>query len=151
MYAKVNGVEDSVIFINKQYKDHTKEVLPVKYSVSEITNVNENIIKDQSLVKSEFENLNERHLDLQTRSIRDNLIFEGILDTQEENTEEVFNDFLKSEMNIIEESQFQKVHIMGEKSAGTSSTNYSKICYTRRKRKCQNSCSTHTCWKAICN
>lgn len=62
-----------MIFINKQYKDHTKEVLPVKYSVSEITNVNENIIKDQSLVKSEFENLNERHLDLQTRSIRDNL------------------------------------------------------------------------------
>lgn len=122
-----------MIFINKQYKDHTKEVLPVKYSVSEITNVNENIIKDQSLVKSEFENLNERHLDLQTRSIRDNLIFEGILDTQEENTEEVFNDFLKSEMNIIEESQFQKVHIMGEKSTGTSSTNYSKICYTRRE------------------
>lgn len=45
-------------------------------------------------MKSEFENLNEGHLDLQTRPIRDNLIFEGILETQEENTEEVLKEFL---------------------------------------------------------
>lgn len=84
MKAKVNGVEESVVFINKQYEDQTKEVLAVKKSVCEIANVNENILKELSLVKSEFENLNERHLDLQTHSMRDNLIFEGIVETQEE-------------------------------------------------------------------
>lgn len=118
MKAKVNGVEESVIFINKQYEDQTKEVLAVKKSVSEISNVNENILKELSLVKSEFENLNERHLDLQTRSMRDNLIFEGIIETQEENTEEVLRDFLKSVMNITEEPQFQRVHRMGKKVQG---------------------------------
>lgn len=115
MKAKVNGVEESVIFINKQYEDQTKEVLAVKKSLSEMSNVNENILKELSLVKSEFENLNERHLDLQTRSMRDNLIFEGIIETQEENTEGVLRDFLKSEMNITEEPQFQRVHRMGKK------------------------------------
>lgn len=118
MKAKVNRVEESVIFINKQYEDQTKEVLAVKKSLSEMSNVNENILKELSLVKSEFENLNERHLDLQTRSMRDNLIFEGIIETQEENTEEVLRDFLKSEMNITEEPQFQRVHRMGEKVQG---------------------------------
>lgn len=61
MKAKVNGVEESVVFIIKQYEDQTKEVLAVKKSVCEIANVNENILKELSLVKSEFENLNERH------------------------------------------------------------------------------------------
>eukprot|EP00105_Crassostrea_gigas_P042501 XP_019926649.1 PREDICTED: uncharacterized protein LOC109619891 [Crassostrea gigas] len=61
MKAKVNGVEESVVFIIKQYEDQTKEVLAVKKFVCEITNVNENILKELSLVKSEFENLNERH------------------------------------------------------------------------------------------
>lgn len=73
----MSEVEESVIFINKQYEDQTKEVLTVKKSVCEITNVNENILKELSLVKSEFKDLNERHLDLQTRSMRDYLIFEG--------------------------------------------------------------------------
>lgn len=61
MKANVNGVEESVVFIIKQYEDQTKEVLAVKKFVCEITNVNENILKELSLVKSEFENLNERH------------------------------------------------------------------------------------------
>lgn len=102
-----------MLFINKQYEDQVKEVLAAKKSVSEITNVNENILKELSLVKSEFENLNERHLDLQTRSMRGNLIFEGIIETQEENTEDVLKEFLKSEINITEEPQFQRVHRIG--------------------------------------
>lgn len=48
-------------------------------------------------MKSEFGNLNERYLDLQTRSMRDNFIFEGIDATQVENTEGVLKEFLKSE------------------------------------------------------
>lgn len=54
MKAKVNGVEESVVFINKQYEYQTKEVLAVKKPVFEMTNVNEKIVKELSLVKSEF-------------------------------------------------------------------------------------------------
>lgn len=127
-----------MLFINKQYEDQVKEVLAAKKSVSEITNVNENILKELSLVKSKFENLNERHLDLQTRSMRDNIIFEGIIETQEENTEEVLKDFL----NITEEPQFQ---VQGR---------HRPIIATFvlfEKEKGQKSCSIHICWKAIWN
>ena len=65
-------------------------------------------------MRTEFEHLNERHLDLQMRSMRDNLIFEGIQETQDEHTEETLTlrDFLKTEMNIAEEPQFHRVHRM---------------------------------------
>ena len=63
-------------------------------------------------MRTEFEHLNERHLDLQMRSMRDNLIFEGIQETQDENTEETLREFLKTEMNTAEEPQFHRVHRM---------------------------------------
>lgn len=47
--------------------------------------------------------------------MRDNLIFEGIVETQEENTEEVLREFLKSEMGITEEPQFQRVYRLGKR------------------------------------
>lgn len=50
--------------------------------------------------------------------MRDNLIFEGIVETLEKNTEEVLREFLKSEMDITEEPQFQRVHRMGKRVQG---------------------------------
>lgn len=50
--------------------------------------------------------------------MRDNLIFEGIVETQEENTEEVLREFLKSEMGITVEPQFQRVHRLGKRVQG---------------------------------
>ena len=66
-------------------------------------------------MRTEFENLNERHLDLQIRSMRNNLIFEGIKEMLDENTVETLRKFLKMEMNITEEPQFHRVHRMGKK------------------------------------
>lgn len=117
----------------------------MKIVVSEITIVNENILKELNLVKSKFKNLSERHLDLQTCSMRDNLIFEGILETQEENTEKVPKESLKSEMDKTEKPQFKRVHRMGKKCR-TSSITHREICSIQRKRKkSKKSCSIHIC------
>lgn len=118
MKVKVDGIESSMSFINKQYEDQRKEISDITKSVSEITNANNTMMKELNSMRSDFENLNERHLDLQMRSMRDNLIFEGILETQEENTEEILKEFLKSEMNITDEPQFHRVHRMGRKTQG---------------------------------
>lgn len=106
----------------------------MKIVVSEITIVNENILKELNLVKSKFKNLSERHLHLQTCSMRNNLIFEGILETQEENTEKVPKESLKSEMDKTEKPQFKRVHRMG-KMCRTSSITHREICSIQRKRK----------------
>jgi hypothetical protein len=38
--------------------------------------------------------------------MRENWIFEGLIETQDENTEDVLNNFLRTEMNITNEIQF---------------------------------------------
>ncbi|XP_061167396.1 myosin-2 heavy chain-like [Saccostrea echinata] len=115
MKVKVNGVEECVTHISKQYDDQTREVKEMKKSVSNIRNENEVILNELEIVRNKFEDLNERHLDLQTRSMRDNLIFSGIPETQDENTEEVLKEFISSEMNITEAPQFHRVHRIGKR------------------------------------
>ncbi|XP_062616527.1 uncharacterized protein LOC134278225 [Saccostrea cucullata] len=107
MKGKVNGVEECVTHISKQYDDQTREVKEMKKSVSNIRIENEMILNELEMVRNKFEDLNERHLDLQTRSMRDNLVFSGIPETEEENTEEVLKEFIRAEMNITEVPQFQ--------------------------------------------
>lgn len=118
MKLKVDGIESSMSFINKQYEDQRKEISEITKNVSDISNANNTMMKELNFMRSDFENLNERHLDLQMRSMRDNLIFEGILETQEENTEEILKEFINSEMNITDEPQFHRVHRMGRKTQG---------------------------------
>ncbi|XP_062616814.1 uncharacterized protein LOC134278517 [Saccostrea cucullata] len=115
MKGKVIGVEECVTHISKQYDDQTREVKEMKKSVSNIRNENEMILNELEMVRNKFEDLNERHLDLQTRSMRDNLVFSGIPETEEENTEEVLKEFIRAEMNITEVPQFHRVHRMGKR------------------------------------
>lgn len=57
------------------------------------------------------------------RPMRDNLIFEGILETSDENTEEILKKFLKSKMNKTDDPQFHRVHRIGRENPGPSPTN----------------------------
>ncbi|KAJ8301019.1 hypothetical protein KUTeg_022538 [Tegillarca granosa] len=70
--------------------------------------------------------LREEILDMQTRSIRDNLLFSGInrvFSTNQkgdvyEDAEAVLNKFLKEEMDINEEIAFERVHRIGRAKHG---------------------------------
>ena len=64
-------------------------------------------------LKDDLCDLRERHIDLQCKTMRDNLIFNGIIEEDEENTEETIKDFIKKEMEIIQTIEFQRVHRMG--------------------------------------
>ena len=135
MKAKVNGVEECVTFINNQYEDQKKNINEIKKSVSSMSDENEAFLKELNAVRTEFEHLNERHLDLQMRSMRDNLIFEGIKEMQNENTEEALREFMKTEMNITDEPQFHRVHRMGKKIQGKHRPIVAKfVLYKERER-----------------
>lgn len=75
--------------------------------------------------KLEFENyeLNEKFLEIQTHSMKYNLIFGGIKSEGAiENTENVVNKFLVNELSIpkaeVSEFKFQNVHRLGERRDG---------------------------------
>ena len=135
MKAKVNGVEECVTFINNQYEDQKKNINEIKKSVSSMSDENEAVLKELNAVRTEFKHLNERHLDLQMRSMRDNLIFEGIKEMQDENTEAALREFMKTEMNITDEPQFHRVHRMGKKIQGKHRPIVAKfVLYKERER-----------------
>ena len=70
-------------------------------------------IKELNVMRTEFEHRIERHLDLQMRSTRNNLIFKGIQEMEDEHTEETLREFLKTKMNIAEEPLSNRVDRMG--------------------------------------
>lgn len=104
--------------------------------IAQLQNTNEFLLKENSELKSDVksmkkrldlteglvisvrkqnEQLNENVIDLKTRSMRDNLIFTGIPENENENTGETLKNFLKKEMKIpdVANLAFDRVHRMG--------------------------------------
>jgi chromosome segregation ATPase len=66
--------------------------------------------EDRVYLLRENERLREDLLKLQTHSMKYNLIFEGLSETESENTETVIKEFIKTELKIEDEISFQNVH-----------------------------------------
>lgn len=102
------------------------EVADLKSMVTAFKTETDELQNTVSVMKSEIidiqrENsqLKEMVLDLQTRSMRDNLIFSGIQEGNDENTEETLKSFMETELKIpketIAEITFVRVHRIGKK------------------------------------
>lgn len=122
MKTKVEEIEKGMTFISQQYDCQQKAVKEIERTVKEIDKKstvamkeNETMRDDLQVVRSELKELSERHLDLQTRSMRDNLVFDGIPETLEEDAEQVLKNFIKDELNITDDIEFHRVHRMGRK------------------------------------
>lgn len=60
----------------------------------------ETLTKNMDLVMKENRKMKETILDIQTRSMRDNLIFSGIPENQPDNPETLIKDFIKTELKL---------------------------------------------------
>ena len=77
---------------------------------------------EQNSMKEEIENLKkecemmkERLIDARSRSMKYNLIFNGIEENENEDCEETLKTFLKDEMKVEDEMTFVNVHRIGKK------------------------------------
>ena len=125
MKTKMSEMEEGLKFINDQHEEQKSEVKEIRETLSELkTNANEwsqnngKIFEEIQFLKDDLYDLRERHIDLQCRTMRDNLIFNGLTETDEENTEEILKDFIKKEMEITQTIEFHRVHRMGRKISG---------------------------------
>ena len=72
----------------------------------------------QNQLENKLSQTDEKLIDIQWRSMRENLIFTGIPESElrqgeQENCEALIKEFLKSEMNIFVDIQFDRVHRLG--------------------------------------
>lgn len=125
MKTKVRDMDNSMTFMNSHYEEQKCEIKVIKESMAnfndqsnQIMNNNSEILDTVRTLNGELKELKERHIDLQTRSMRDNLIFDGIQEQTEEDTEEVLKTFIQKEMNISDDLPFHRVHRMGKRIPG---------------------------------
>ncbi|VDI13209.1 Hypothetical predicted protein [Mytilus galloprovincialis] len=115
---RVDEVEKGLNFINAEFENNKKDVREVKKNLTEIRSENEEATKTIAKLRTDFEDLNERQLDLQTRSMRENLIFTGIPmydeSEQSEETEKIIENFMTVELKMETLPKFHRAHRFGK-------------------------------------
>ena len=103
---KMLDLEKSVDFISKAY-DGVKAELKAKYeSITSITNQsvdNKSILADTA----------KRISDLESRSMRDNLLLTGVPEHHREDPEETVREIIRTQMGISQPISFERVHRIG--------------------------------------
>ncbi|KAK3105797.1 hypothetical protein FSP39_005899 [Pinctada imbricata] len=146
--STMSEMDKSMTFINQQFEKNKSDLSELQKTVSHITSEakeTELFIADEiSELREELGSLKERHVDLQARSMRDNLVFSGIeeLPPQQdgngrpigEDTERTLSEFLATKMDIHDVG-FHRVHRMGRLIPGKTRPIVAKfVMYKDRER-----------------
>ncbi|CAC5368234.1 unnamed protein product [Mytilus coruscus] len=113
MEAHCHKLDSDICGIKTEIKDHTSNIVSLDKGLSGLhLKLQEIETQNRSLTDENYK-LQEKIIDQQTRSMRDNLIFKGISDEHNptENTEEKVKDFIERELGLeSEEINFHVVH-----------------------------------------
>ena len=114
MEQKYTSLDRNIQAVEQQIQTHN---IQVHDTVNRTTAIENNIgaikMENDRLLQENYE-LRERIIEMQTRSMRDNLIFKGIPDVvnykEPENTEAKLKTFISTELGIEEDIPFHVVH-----------------------------------------
>ncbi|CAG2247197.1 unnamed protein product [Mytilus edulis] len=115
---RVVEIEQSLEFLNTKYETSKQEHDTVKKDIKEIKQCYTDVSSNITHFCTDLEDLKERHIDLQTRSMRENLVFSGIPQTnpeeESEETEQILINFMKTSLKIESPVEFQRAHRFGK-------------------------------------
>ncbi|VDI22904.1 Hypothetical predicted protein [Mytilus galloprovincialis] len=100
----LQGISDFMDDFKVNHENNVKDVRSVKSSISKVANdLADNTLELRNEIKTvvnnakqENENLQSTVIDLQCRSMKNNLVFTGLTETEGENTEEVIRTFIQA-------------------------------------------------------
>ncbi|VDI12333.1 Hypothetical predicted protein [Mytilus galloprovincialis] len=103
------------------HENNVKDVRSVKSSISKVANdLADNTLELRNEIKTvvnnakqENENLQSTVIDLQCRSMKNNLVFTGLTETEGENTEEVIRDFIQQFLHVTHRIEFGNIPRFG--------------------------------------
>ena len=115
---RMRDYEQSLQVFNDKCEDVMSDSRATDAAVNSLYDKVEQLEADRQKLNESNQRLNETVIDLQCRSMRDNLIFTGIEEPdyrveQQEDTEQVLCEFLKYEMNTEPNIPFHRVHRLG--------------------------------------
>ena len=115
----------------KQSCDKNKnDITHVKSSFTSIVSDNKSIRDEIESLRKDREELKAAITDLQCRSMKYNLIFSGLVENSNENTEGVLRDFVYNELQIDREMEFCNVHRFGRRRNGNPRPTVARFLYS---------------------
>lgn len=110
IHKEFTALRQSLEHSQHQIETLSKENHTLKDSVTTLTS-------QLSTITTDYKNMKRTMLDLQSRSMRDNLVFTGIPEQPAEDTEKVIKEFITSQLKIpsdtVENITFHRVHRIG--------------------------------------
>ncbi|CAC5411797.1 unnamed protein product [Mytilus coruscus] len=115
---RVDEVEKSMNFVNEQFEINKNDVIEVRSAFNEIRSEKDATNNTIFRLQQDLDDLYDRHIDLQTRSIRENLTFTGIplhdKDEQTEQTEKIIENFMVCQLKLNRPAEYERAHRFGK-------------------------------------
>ena len=100
MDTRLTCVEESCTFMSDQYDSHKADINTAKERVDTLKHTCETLEDKVSHLSKEKSQLEDRLTEIECRSMRENLLFHGIAEKDNENCESIIKDFCKTELDL---------------------------------------------------
>ncbi|KAL0165966.1 hypothetical protein M9458_037810, partial [Cirrhinus mrigala] len=137
LHREFKSLRESLEFSQQQVETLAAENASLRDSVKSLT---ENVTH----LSEENKKIKETVIDLQARSMRDNLVFSGIPESAEEDAEATVKSFIKTYLKLPEDTVenicFERVHRLGAKKSGAPRLRpiVAKFGYFKQKEQVKN-------------
>ena len=131
----VNEVEGACSFISRENDDRKKELQTAKSEISKLKEKCECMEKNTSDYAQQNAKLESKVSELESRSMRDNLMFYGITEMQNEECEQLIKQFCREKLEVSEAQNltFDRVHRVGYQQANKTRPIVAKFHYYKER------------------
>lgn len=120
LHKEFQSLRESLEYSHEQIEKLTKENKTLHKTVDTITDQLTSVTTQLSTITAENKTMKETILDLQARSMRDNLVFSGIPEHTADDPEKTVKDFMKLQLKLpadtVNNITFHRVHRLGQKN-----------------------------------
>ena len=116
--SSVQGVSNLFDNIKASCDTNKKDITQIKCSIVATNSDNKDMRTEFVKLRKECEEMRSTITDLQCLSMKNNLIFNGLVENSNENTEDVLRDFIYQELRIDQDIEFGNVHRFGRRRDG---------------------------------
>lgn len=110
---QVNEHDKSIQYQSTICDDLIEKNNELNQKVNDLTEKYEHVIKKQAEINIKQASADEKLIDIQWRSMRENLLFCGLAEAEGENCERKVKEFIQTELHINKDIQLDRVHRLG--------------------------------------
>lgn len=112
--SRVSEVEKSKEFLSSGFDDTKEKLKRADSDLKRLTNKCKDFEESMKNLATQNETLEAKANDLEARSLRENLLFHGINETQNENCETLVKQFIAEKLNVTQDVTIDRAHRLGK-------------------------------------